>query len=107
MPVKFSKLGLATIALPYFVEDLSKDPVAQGYLAKAFPNGIPAYPGVTLVINPAPVPAGLAYIQDTDPNSEQNVVNSGTIAVSVMQGTHQASRAQEAALRAKLINFVK
>jgi hypothetical protein len=107
LPVKFSKLGLATIALPYFVQDLSKDPVAQGYLAKAFPNGIPAYPGVTLVVNPMPVPAGLAYIKDVDPTSEQNIVNTGTIAVSVMQGTHQASRSAEAALRAKLINFAK
>ena len=107
LPIRFGKLGLATIALPYFVDDLSKDPVAQGYLARSFPNGVPAQPGVTLVISPAPVPAGLAYVADTDPESEQNLVVAGTIAVSVMQGGHQATRAQEAAVRAKLINFVK
>ncbi|MES2262425.1 MAG: 5'/3'-nucleotidase SurE [Pseudomonadota bacterium] len=107
LPVKYAKLGLATIALPYFVDDLSKDALAQSYLARAFPNGVPAYPGVTLVISPAPVPAGLASVPDTDPESEQNIVNSGAIAVSVMQGTHQGTRAQEAVIRAKLINFVK
>lgn len=104
---KYAKLGLATIALPYFVDDLSKDALAQSYLARAFPAGVPAFPGVTLVVSPAPVPAGLVYIPDTDPESEQNIVNSGVIAVSVMQGTHQGSRAQEAAIRAKLVNFVK
>jgi len=107
LPVRFSKLGLATIALPYFVEDLSNDPVAKAYLAKAYPQGVPAYPGVTLVINPAPAPAGLTYIRDTDPDSEQNVVNAGAIAVSVMQGTHQPPIVQEAALRARLLNLLK
>lgn len=107
LPIKYAKLGLATIALPYFVEDLSKDALAQSYLARAFPSGVPPLPGVTLVVSPAPVPAGLAYIADTDPQSEQNVVNGGSIAVSVMQGTHQGTRAQEAAIRAKLANFIK
>ena len=107
LPFKYAKLGLATIALPYFVEDLSKDALAQSYLARAFPNGVPPLPGVTLVLSPAPAPAGLTYVADNDPESEQNVVNSGAIAVAVMQGTHQGSRAQEAVIRAKLANFVK
>ncbi|WP_211455106.1 5'/3'-nucleotidase SurE [Collimonas antrihumi] len=107
LPVKFSKIGLATVALPYFVEDLSTDPLAKSYLAQAFPNGVPAYPGVTLVLNQGPVPAGLKYVPDTNPDSEQNVVNSGAIAISVMQGTPQAPRAQEAIMRAKLINFAR
>ncbi|GAB2845891.1 hypothetical protein GCM10027277_12610 [Pseudoduganella ginsengisoli] len=104
---KYAKLGLATIALPYFIEDLSKDALAQSYLARAFPTGVPPLPGVTLLVNPAPAPAGLAYVPDNDPESEQNVVNAGAIAVAVMQGTHQATRAQEAAIRAKLANFIK
>ncbi|MDL2354514.1 MAG: 5'/3'-nucleotidase SurE [Pseudomonadota bacterium] len=107
LPVKFGKLGLATIALPYFVDDLSKDAVAQGYLAHSFPSGVPALPGVTLVVSPAPAPAGLTYVADTDPESEQNLIVAGTIAIAVMQGGHQAGRAQEAAVRAKLINFAK
>lgn len=107
LPFKYAKLGLATIALPYFIEDLSKDALAQSYLARAYPNGVPAYPGVTLLVNPAPAPAGLTHTPDTDPESEQNVVNSGAIAVSVMQGTHQGTRTQEAVIRAKLANFIK
>jgi 5'-nucleotidase len=107
LPVKFSKLGLATVALPYFVDDLSKDALAQSYLARAFPAGVPAYPGVTLALSPATVPAGLVHVPDADPESEQNVVNGGAIAVSAMQGTHKASPSQEAAIRAKLIKFVK
>jgi hypothetical protein len=53
------------------------------------------------------VPAKLSSIKDTDPNSEQNAVLAGSVAISVIKGNHQAGRAAESALRLKLQNIAK
>ena len=101
LPLAISKEGLATGYVPIFVPDLSKDPLAVGYGA-----GGQALPGVTLFVG-GPPPANLSLLSDTDPASEQNVVKSGAVAISVIGGNHQANRLPEAAVRLKLINLAK
>ncbi|MFC7516805.1 5'/3'-nucleotidase SurE [Herbaspirillum sp. GCM10030257] len=102
LPIKISKEGLASSATPFFVPDLSKDSVANGYI----PGGAPPLPGVTLYIG-GPKPANLTMLTDTDPASEQNVVQAGAVAVSVLKINHQADRAPEAAVRIKLNALAK
>ncbi|RJG14958.1 acid phosphatase [Massilia cavernae] len=102
LPFKFSKVGIASGAVPYFVPDLSKDALANGYI----PGGAPPLPGVTLYISGTP-PANMSLLTDTDPSSEQNVVKSGAVAISVLSVNHQADRAPEAAIRLKLNKLAK
>ncbi|RJF92558.1 5'/3'-nucleotidase SurE [Noviherbaspirillum saxi] len=102
LPIKFSKEGIASSAMPFFVPDLSKDAMANSYI----PGGAPPLPGVTLYIGGTP-PANVIMLTDTDPTSEQNVVKSGAVAVSVISVNHQADRAPEAAIRLKLNNLAK
>lgn len=102
LPIKFSKEGIASSATPYFVPDLSKDAVANGFI----PGGAPPLPGVTLYIG-GPRPANVTMLTDTDPASEQNVMKGGAVAISVISVNHQADRAPEAAIRIKLNNLAK
>lgn len=99
LPIKFSQEGIAASAVPFFSEDLSKDPVAVSFGA-----GVPL-PGVTLSFTGAP-PPGLAYIPDTDPHSEQNVVKAGGVAISVIEGNHQADRQNTIFVQRKLRDLV-
>lgn len=73
--IVFGQEGLASQATPVFSEDLSTDQTAIRFGIKVF-----AGPGVTIV--PATI--------DTDPNSEQNIINRGAIAISVLKGNHAA-----------------
>ncbi|MGH8809026.1 MAG: 5'/3'-nucleotidase SurE [Noviherbaspirillum sp.] len=102
LPIKFSKEGIASSAMPYFVQDLSKDSVANGYI----PGGAPALPGVTLYLGGTP-PANISMLTDTNPASEQKVMKSGAVAISVLSVNHQADRAPEAAVRLKLNALAK
>jgi hypothetical protein len=51
----------------------------------------PKLAGVSLVINGAPFPANLSFVADANASSEQNVVNDGEVAVSVIEGNHQST----------------
>jgi 5'-nucleotidase len=82
--------GFASLAVPVFAEDLSKDPTAVKFGLKE-----PALPGVAV----EPVTG------DTDPKSEQNIVNRGEIAISVLKGNHAADEAHSKAVK-KLLKDV-
>jgi hypothetical protein len=69
--------------MPVFAEDLSKDRSAMRFGLKE-----PALPGVVM----EPVTS------DTDPKSEQNIVNRGQIAISVLKGNHAGDEAHTKAV---------
>jgi hypothetical protein len=66
-----------------FLADMCGDPIAGPLLGGtcAVPNP-PKLAGVSIVPSGAPFPLGLSSLPDDDPDSEQNVVNAGAIAVS-------------------------
>jgi len=101
---RMSDEGTASIAVPFFVSDLSTSTLAQN-------SGLGGVhlPGVSLKVAGLEDPAtiGLNFVSDTDPSSEQNVVAAGRIAVSVIQGNHQAPAAAKLSMRAKLHGLVK
>jgi 5'-nucleotidase len=99
----WSRVGLAASAVPYFVTDLSTSTVAAGFgLAGVKLPGISVkVPGV-----PDPATAGLSFIEDTRASSEQNSVQAGRIAVSVIEGNHQAGDAAVALVRERLKGLV-
>jgi len=76
--------GLASQAMPVFSDDLSTDQTAI-----KFGLGLSAGPGVAIV------PATM----DTDPKSEQNIINGGAIAISVLKGNHAADEPHTKAVR--------
>jgi 5'-nucleotidase len=71
--IELGEEGSASLAMPAFSEDLSKDQTALKYGLKE-----PALPGI--VAGPP--------VSDSDPKSEQNIVNRGAIAISVLKGNH-------------------
>ena len=83
LPFRFSKVGTAVFALPVFVENLATDPVAGLLLP-------PPLPGISVHLQGLS-PGSVTRIDDRDPTSEQNIVNAGAVAVSVVQSTHQAN----------------
>jgi len=93
---KFSRLGVATDYQPVFYESLSNSPVAVGYGA-----GVP-FPGISFVNSQIPPPAGVVVPNDTAASSERNVVVTGAIAVSVVEGVPQARRSNEDAMKVRL-----
>ncbi len=85
LPMRSSRVGIATSATPVFVEDLSQDAAAKSLGL----HDLPALPGVSLI--PAGAPVGdHAVLADADPRSEQNVIRAGAVAISVIQGNHEA-----------------
>ena len=82
--------GLASLAMPVFSEDLSTDQTALKFGLK-----MPALPGIA--IEPATL--------DTDPRSEQNIIDGGAIAISVLKGNHAADEPHTKAV-AKLLKSV-
>ena len=80
-------------ATPVFLADMCGDPIAGPLIggACAVPNPLKLV-GVSIMPSGAPFPLGLSSLPDDDPDSEQNVVNAGAIAVSVIEGTHEATR---------------
>lgn len=74
LPVQLARIGDVGFITPSFVMDLSLQ--REGMSSDA-----PALPGIAMQRAAAP---------DEDPTSEQNVVASGAIAISVLQTTHQS-----------------
>jgi 5'-nucleotidase len=99
LPFKFSKVGTAVFATPVFVENLATDPV----MALTFP---PPLPGISAHLQGLS-PGKIGQIHDKDPSSEQNIVNSGAIAVSVVQSTHQADVVMTESIRAQLLGLTQ
>ncbi|MCS6959832.1 MAG: 5'/3'-nucleotidase SurE [Pseudanabaenaceae cyanobacterium SKYGB_i_bin29] len=100
LPIRFSRVGLASFVIPFFTENLSQDPVAQQFGANV------AAPGVTLSLSPS-LPRGLSVLPDVNPTSEQNVVRSGAVAISVIEGTHQAPEETRLQVIQKLDSLVR
>ena len=93
LPFRLSEVGTAPSVTPVFLTDLCADATAKALLGAACAGATPPkFAGVGLVFNGAPFPAGLSSVTDNDPRSEQNVVNAGAVAVSVIEGNHDASR---------------
>jgi 5'-nucleotidase len=88
--IELGQEGFASQAMPVFTEDLSKDKTAV-----KFGLTEPALPGV--VVEPV--------TSDTDPKSEQNIVNRGEIAISVLKGNHADDEAHTKVVR-KLLKDV-
>jgi 5'-nucleotidase len=88
---RLTDIGSYSIATMMFSEDLCAEPLIRGMLGKACAGApLPKLSGVGFVPNNIPMPAGLSSLADTNPLAEQKIVDAGEIAVSVMQGTHQA-----------------
>ncbi len=100
LPIRFSQVGLASIVTPFFTENLAQDPVAR-----QFGVNVPA-PGVTLSLS-GTLPAGLSVLPDNNPTSEQNLVRTGTVAISVIEGTHQAPQQTFSLVLQKLDSLVR
>lgn len=101
---QMSDEGTAAAAMPFFVSDLSTSTLAQQQGL-----GNVHLPGLTLKLPTLPDPAstGLNFVSDTDPSSEQNVIDAGRIAVSVIRGNHQAPAHAKARMRARLHDLVE
>ena len=96
--------GTAAVAAPFFVMDLSTSSTAQ-----SVGLGNMRLPGVSVNIvgREDPAAAGLRFVTDADPSSEQNVVAGGEIAVSVIRGNHQAPAQVKALVRSRLHGLVR
>ena len=98
-----SDVGIASSATPVFLSDMCADPTARASLAPACAGPTPPkLAGVAVVPFGATPPAHLSFIADDNPDSEQKVVSGGAIAVSVIEGTHEAPRATRQRIAAKL-----
>jgi 5'-nucleotidase len=90
LPFRLSNVGTASSVTPFFSADLCADPTAKLLLGATCAGASPPrLAGVSLVLNGAPFPANLSFISDDVASSEQNVVNRGEVAVSVIEGNHQ------------------
>lgn len=94
LPFRLSEVGTAASVTPIFLTDLCADATTKAVLGAVCASATPPkLAGVSIVPNGAAFPAGLSSVNDRDPGSEQNVVNAGAIAVSVIEGNHEAIRA--------------
>jgi hypothetical protein len=88
---RLTDIGRHALATMMFSDDLCAEPLIRGMLGNACAGTPPPkLSGVGFVPNGKPMPAGLSSLADTNPLSEQKLVDAGEIAVSVMQGTHEA-----------------
>ena len=96
--------GTAAVAAPFFVMDLSTSstPIMESRAPINWP-GV----SVNIVGREDPAAAGLRFVTDADPSSEQNVVAGGEIAVSVIRGNHQAPAQVKALVRSRLHGLVR
>lgn len=94
---KFTKVGKATAYGPAFFEKLSDSPLAMAAGVNY------ALPGISLATGGTTLPGGSTIPADTNPASEQNVLNTkGFVTLSPIEGVPQARRSLEDALRLKL-----
>jgi 5'-nucleotidase len=94
--LKFKLTDIATSSqvTPVFMADMCVAELVKTYLAAACQaSGDSKLQGVGVVLGGQPIPSGLTARVDNNPRSEQRVLASGVVAVSVMQGTHQATTA--------------
>ncbi|HOM13758.1 MAG TPA: 5'/3'-nucleotidase SurE [Rubrivivax sp.] len=100
---RMSDEGTAAAAAPFFVADLSTSTLAQ-----RVGLGNVHLPGVTLLLpgQPDPAATGLRFVEDNDRSSEQNVIDAGAIALSLIQGNHQAAARAKALMRVRLHGLV-
>lgn len=102
LPYKFTRLGSASSIQPVFYQNLSASPVAVGYGVNV------ALPGVSLVMSPSQIPAGVTLKQDSNPLSESNVIAAGgQVTVSVVEGVPQARRSNEDLIKLQLKSLLK
>lgn len=100
---RMADVGVAAAAAPFFVADLSTSTLAQ-----RVGLGNVHLPGVSLVLPGQPDPAaeGLRFVDDSDRSSEQNVIDAGAIALSLIQGNHEAAALAKARMRVRLHGLV-
>lgn len=101
---RMSDVGTAAAAAPFFVADLSTSTLAQ-----RVGLGNTHLPGVTLLLpgQPDPAATGLRFVDDNDRSSEQNVIDAGDIALSLIQGNHQAAARAKLMMRLRLHGLVE
>ena len=101
---RMSDVGTAAAAAPFFVADLSTSTLAQ-----RVGLGNVHLPGVTLLLpgQPDPAATGLRFVEDNDRSSEQNVIDAGNIALSLIQGNHQAAARAKLLMRERLHGLVE
>jgi 5'-nucleotidase len=99
LPLKVTREGVVGPVTPYFVNDLGADPNATA-LAPAL--GSVHLPGVSDALSPGSLPAGSSQYAEAETNTETAGAAAGAVTLSVLAGNHQAKRAPEAAVRAKL-----
>ncbi|MGE0385275.1 MAG: 5'/3'-nucleotidase SurE [Gammaproteobacteria bacterium] len=93
---RLARVGAAAGSAPVFFERLADSPAAvQAH------TGVDL-PGIGFVAGGAPLPPGVAIPVDDDPRSEANVLATGRIAVSVLQGVPAAGSGPETRARARL-----
>lgn len=89
LPFRFARMGIATEYQPVFFEKLSDSPLAVGFGA-----GVPL-PGISFANADIAPPAGVVIINDSNPNSELNVMKAHAIPVTVVEGVPQGRRSNE------------
>lgn len=99
-PFVMSRLGGVTDFTPMFFEHLD-----DSELARRLGQGSPL-PGLSSAVPGEKLPRGVQIPSDADPRAEMNVVHSGAIAVSVVQGLPEARRAQQRAVRRQLQGLI-
>jgi 5'-nucleotidase len=105
---RLTDVGSYSMATIVFSEDLCAEPVSRGYLGKACTGAqSPKLAGIGFVLNGQPLPAGLSLLKDANPLAEQKVVDAGEIAVSVMQGTHEAAHGNARRVARQLRGLLK
>ena len=95
-PFVMSRLGHVTDFTPMFFERLE-----DSELARRLGQGSPL-PGLSSAVPGEKLPRGVHIPSDDDPRAEMRVLQSGAIAVSVVQGLPEARRAQQRAVRRQL-----
>ena len=91
---RLSDMGTDYIATTVFSTDLCAAASMRAQLAAACAGTPrPALAGVSLVFKGEPLPAGASSLADANPRAEQKLIDQGVVAISVMQGTHQAESA--------------
>jgi 5'-nucleotidase len=103
---RLTDIGVHSLGTPVYTTDLCGDSTMRVYMGKVCADA-PRLSGLGFVIDGKPMPAGLSSLPETDPQAEQAAVNAGAIAVSVMQGTHQAQPAQKGRVARQLRGLVK
>lgn len=96
LPVRFTRIGLASAFQPVFFESLEDSEAAQRFGAAV------DMPAVSMVLPGETPPAGVTLPDDQDPRSEGRAAREGAVSISVIEGVAQARRSNEDAVRLRL-----